>query len=239
MKTVGIILGSGRGQRFKATIPKQFVLLNHKMIIQYPIDALRKADVDYVICTLPPDYSNIKHLEKITDQIQDVDKFVMGADERNQTVMNALDACPPDTTYVVFIDAVRPFVKHTQIKESLGLIQSDPELKYVLTGQLITDSLFSIDPQLKDNNVIRGEDRDKYRLSVSPEVMDYQTIYSIYKNKEFIKIVNPEFTAKVFNFYPKCKGKFINYKGTSLKITYEDDLKIAEQIIKQTSPDEI
>ncbi len=239
MKTVGIILGSGMGQRFKATIPKQFVMLNNKMIIQYPIDALRKADIDYIICTLPPNYSNIKHLEKITEIIQGVDKFVIGANERNQTVMKALEACPPDTTYVVFIDAVRPFVNHSLIKDGLIEIQKDPEIKYVLTGQRITDSLFSIHPHSSDNSVIRGEDRDKFRLSISPEIIEYQTIYSIYQNKEFIKIVNPEFTPKVFNFYPQFKGKFIDYNGTNLKITYEEDVRIAEQLLKQTKSESV
>ncbi len=116
MKTVGIILGSGKGQRFKSDIPKQFIKLNNQMIIQYPIDALRKADVDHIICTLPPNYINIQSLKNITKEIHHVDQFVIGAEDRNQTVFNALQACPPDTTYVIFIDAVRPLITPSHIK---------------------------------------------------------------------------------------------------------------------------
>ncbi len=237
MKTVGIVLGSGIGTRFKAAIPKQFVMLNHKMIIQYPIDALRKAGVDYVICTIPPESAQIPSLPAIMEEMRGVDRFVAGGELRCQTVIHALEACPPDTKYVIFIDAVRPFVQPSHIKRGLAEIQKDPETKFVLTGQLITDSLFSVHSH--DRTVVLGEDRDQFRLSISPEVIDFPTLYSIYQNKEFIKITHPEFTAKVFNFYPQFKGKFINYAGTSLKITYEEDLNIAEQLIKHTPSDSV
>ncbi|MDP3698704.1 MAG: 2-C-methyl-D-erythritol 4-phosphate cytidylyltransferase [Nanoarchaeota archaeon] len=239
MKTVGVVLASGIGQRFGAAIPKQFMTLNNKMVIQYVIDALKESGVDYLICTLPGNYYSSESMKGIVESIQGIDKFVVGGDSRSETVINALKACPQDTKYVIFMDSVRPFMKSSHIKRCLDKLKNDPEIKYVVTGQKITDSLFSILPHLSGNKVVRGEDREKFKLCQSPEVFDFETINKIYQNNDFIRITNPENVAKVFNFYPHIKGEFIDYAGTNMKITYEEDLCKAEQFMKYVKFEEM
>ena len=54
MKTVGIILAGGRGDRFGSHIPKQFVSLNGKPVIQYSIDALEPACDEIILVSDVP-----------------------------------------------------------------------------------------------------------------------------------------------------------------------------------------
>lgn len=41
-KNIGIILSGGVGNRFGATIPKQYQLINGKQVIAYVVDAFKK-----------------------------------------------------------------------------------------------------------------------------------------------------------------------------------------------------
>lgn len=228
MKVAGIILGSGIGQRFGADFPKQFMNLNGKMVIQYTIDALRESKVvDYIICTLPKDYFK-------PESIEGVDKFIPGGENRSETIANALKMCPADTKYVIFHDAVRPFIKPSHIRKCLISLEVKPEIRYVVTAQPITDALISVLPSLCGTKVVDAENREQYRLCQSPEVFDYKTINDIYQNNEFIKATNNQhqYIAKSCTFDPDIKGEFIDYLDNNQKITYEEDLFKAEQLMK-------
>ena len=48
--TIGFILAGGIGERFGATIPKQYMSLNGKYVIQYAIDSLYESkSVDKIV----------------------------------------------------------------------------------------------------------------------------------------------------------------------------------------------
>ena len=57
MKTIAIILSSGTGSRSGLSLPKQFLEIQGKTVLEYSVEAFEKNDkVDEIIVVSNPDY---------------------------------------------------------------------------------------------------------------------------------------------------------------------------------------
>ena len=57
MKYIAIILAGGSGRRMGSTLPKQFLKVNGKTVIEYTIDTFEQsADIDEIAIVTHPDY---------------------------------------------------------------------------------------------------------------------------------------------------------------------------------------
>ena len=57
MKNYGIILASGTGSRYGAEIPKQFVKIAGKTILEHTIEVFEKSEcIDDIIIVITPEY---------------------------------------------------------------------------------------------------------------------------------------------------------------------------------------
>ena len=198
-KTVGIILAGGIGQRAKSYIPKYFMSLNGKIVIQYVIDEFNKSGLFseiIVVCT--PGY---EHLLKNY-------KTVRGGATRNESINNALKACPKNTKYVLFHDAARPFIKAADLPQ---FIESLKKYDAAITAETITDALYHAN-------------REDFKLIQTPEAFHFK-----YLKERFNK--NAPSTAIYEHVFP-CRVKFIDLGHQNLKITYPRDIYIAEQLMK-------
>lgn len=229
MKTVGVILGSGIGNRFGASFPKQFMSLNGKLVIQYSIDAMANScEFDHIICTIPPN----EIIPNTIFNLKNVDQYIIGGKTRTQTLLNVLKECPQDTDYIVFHDSVRPFIKAEHFSIGLNKLKTE-ELAYVLTVQDITDALIH---NLFGN--IHSATRNDYKLCQTPEFFKFKSL----KEREqdlILNHTNYTYIGQTFDTYAEhYKGDIISYKENNLKITYEKDLFNAEQLMKYAEIDE-
>ena len=199
MKTIGIILSGGCGGRFGSKIPKQYMSLNGKIIIQYSIDAFIESklfDKIIIVCD-----------KKYHKQFKNYN-VVQSGKTRNESVQNGLNACPDDTKYVLFHDAARPFIKSQDLPI---YIQSLNKYQAAITSVKITDALYHAN-------------RNDYKLIQTPEAFHYSLIC-----RKFDCLKN--LTAIYEHIYP-AKIDFIELPHQNMKITYAQDLYIAEQLMK-------
>ncbi len=90
-KFTAIILAGGKGRRFGSSIPKPFMSLNGKAVIQYSIDVFEPL-VDEIIIVTNKQYKDYK--------------CVKGGEFRSQSVENGLKASSGD--FVIIHDGARP-----------------------------------------------------------------------------------------------------------------------------------
>ena len=210
---IGIILAGGIGSRFKNKKPKQYMKLNGKEVLQYSINAFSKSLlIDDYICV-------VDHATFSEKTIQD--KFglicVEGGRTRNESIKNALDFIFKNYSNVnsVFIhEAARPFITSEIID---NYIQSLSDYDAVITAIEITDSLGK-----KSGETI---DRSSYHLIQAPECFLFDTLYRDFKAESDITSTSHQLAngAKIKYFY--------DFSG-NLKITYPEDLFLAEQMLK-------
>ncbi|NJD62005.1 MAG: 2-C-methyl-D-erythritol 4-phosphate cytidylyltransferase, partial [Deltaproteobacteria bacterium] len=108
-KVVAIVVAGGAGKRMGAGVPKQFLPLGGRPIVDRAISALAASPrVDGILLALPAgmpadETASFRGGPKV---LQVVD----GGAERQDSVANALAAVPEDAEVILVHDAVRPFV---------------------------------------------------------------------------------------------------------------------------------
>lgn len=119
-KVHAVIVAAGRGSRMRARLPKQFLYIGGKTILEKTVDKFRRNNfVDNIVVVTIEDY--IEHTEKLLDKYSKNLSVIPGGSERRDSVSNALTElqrkgiCPNDI--ILIHDGVRPYVSQRLIDE--------------------------------------------------------------------------------------------------------------------------
>lgn len=206
---IAMILSGGVGKRLGGNLPKQYLTIKGKMIIQYVIEAIRKsAKIDRIVVVAHEPY-----VEMLKERF-DVEVCLGGA-ERNITLKNGLDYVHDkfDCDKIMIFDAVRPMVTAELVDDYMDKLD---EYDIVLTAQKITDSLGSYD--------LHEVRRDRYYLLQSPEAYRFANLYKYFDSNSTL--------TEVAQQLPADMKTYLNFGfSDNLKITYKQDLFLAEQLL--------
>ncbi|RPJ52935.1 MAG: 2-C-methyl-D-erythritol 4-phosphate cytidylyltransferase [Acidobacteria bacterium] len=117
MHVTAIIPAGGRGRRLGAGVPKQFLALAGRPILQRTVEAfLRCPAVAEVIVVLPPEMVDAPPAYLQASRV----KVVAGGDRRQDSVANGFDALPAGADIVLIHDAARPLVDEPTIERAIA-----------------------------------------------------------------------------------------------------------------------
>jgi 2-C-methyl-D-erythritol 4-phosphate cytidylyltransferase / 2-C-methyl-D-erythritol 2,4-cyclodiphosphate synthase len=115
MRVTAIIAAGGRGSRFGADRPKQFLELQGQSILERSVRAfLTHVQVDEVVVALPAE------LMDPPPHYLDKAHVVKGGERRQDSVANAFRASNPSSDVIVIHDAARPFVSADLISRTIA-----------------------------------------------------------------------------------------------------------------------
>lgn len=225
-KNIGVILAGGKGLRFGADLPKQFVKIHGKMIIEYTIENMISAKkIDEIHITINPKYKELG--EKLAEKYPEITKVTEGGRTRTESIYNAVRILDEDVEKVVFNDAVRPFVPGYVLDDMLDLLDMYPVVKF---ASKIVDYLAFVDDQ---QTIQRIDDRSKWLLCKAPVAYRAKTLREIQSISSEEDILSAESDlqlalAKIpgIQIHPYVSDIF-NYK-----ITYREDLEIARKLLE-------
>lgn len=119
-RVIGIIVAAGQGKRLGSSLPKQFLKMRGKTILEMSVEAfLRSELVDEIRIAANGDYFDLTR--QICERFSKVEGIVVGGAERQDSVHAALDSEIEDDAIVLVHDAARPFVSQeviTRVTES-------------------------------------------------------------------------------------------------------------------------
>ena len=211
---IAIILASGSGTRFDPEIPKQYIEIGNKKIIQYSIDAFTISKfIDQIIIVVTN-----KYVEEISMQNQN-HIVVVGGESRVESSYNGLLACPKNSKKILIHDAARPFVSQKIIKSCIDGLD---RYKAVVTSIPATDTVIKV----VDNEVINVEDRKHLFFNQTPQGFDYKTIMNAHKINK--KDVTDDISLLDLN---QTKCKIIQGSPQNIKITTLEDIHTAKSIL--------
>jgi 2-C-methyl-D-erythritol 4-phosphate cytidylyltransferase len=111
MNIKAVLLLGGLGTRVLGEkTPKQFLLLGDKKIYEITLETFEKSNLFKDIILVSPQHHQIKG-------------SVAGGQTRQQSSFNGLQACGPQTDFVLIHDAVRPFVSIDILKRNVEAAQ--------------------------------------------------------------------------------------------------------------------
>lgn len=200
-------------------VPKQFLLLNGKPVLQRSLEAFAAFDPTMTCIVVLPEtqISYWKDLcEKYSCNVPHV--VVSGGKERFDSVKNGLKAISAEG-FVAVHDGVRPLVTMEMLRDGFETAEKfGSAIPYV-------DSVDSL--RMIDGETSKILDRTKIKRIQTPQIFDVSQL------KDVMDVVyRPEFTDEA-SVWELAGKKLYFYKGSeqNIKITTPSDLKIAEVLL--------
>ena len=228
MKNVAVILAGGTGKRMGAYLPKQFLKIAGKSIIEHSMAIFEKhAGVDEICVVIHSNF--IADVERIVSEagFKKVNKILCGGKERSDSSLAAILAYENEQDVnLIFHDAVRPFVNQSIIDDVIaGLVAG----KSVAVAIPSTDTIFKLDNEKCIESI---PPRDFLYRAQTPQAFSYKTIKQAYD----LALNDPNFKATddcgvVLRYLPDEAIHIVEGDENNIKITFEQDLAKGEDII--------
>ena len=223
---IAIILSGGSGNRVGTELPKQFLEIGNKTIIEYSIEVFENhQDIDEIIIVSNPDY-----IQKTEDIIQNkykkVLKIIEGGKTRQESSDIGVSSIEKNVKNVLIHDAARPFVSNELIDRLLnGLINN----KAVVPAVQSSDTLI----EKSDSNLVKSiPDRRVIQRVQTPQAFDYNIIKKAHKLAKTEKFSNATDDCSLILRSKLTDVLVVDGSINNIKITYSSDIIYAKELIK-------
>ncbi|ASU33817.1 2-C-methyl-D-erythritol 4-phosphate cytidylyltransferase [Mucilaginibacter xinganensis] len=217
-----IIVAGGSGTRMQSAIPKQFLLLDGKPVLMHTIDAFYStAFTPAIILVLPADYHSYWEQLCTTYNFKTPHQLVTGGATRFHSVKNGLEIIPDNTNTLIAVhDAVRPLISKDIIEKSYF---HAAEHGNAVTAIKSRDSV-----RLHENGISKSLIRDDVYLVQTPQTFKSEQIKNAYLQSFSTKFTDDASVVEETGL----KINLVEGSYQNIKITFPEDIAIAEMILK-------
>lgn len=229
MKYIAVILAGGSGKRMGASLPKQFMELAGKPVIQHSMERFADSGcIDEIIIVSHPDFKSLLPVESL--KLSMPAHVIPGGSSRNMSTWQAINFAKNQyrnqETSLLFHDAARPNPDPKVIRNITTMLMTHSA---VATVNPVTDTLYRLDEKDEFSGLA---DRSKLLRAHTPQGFRLRTISQAYDARQMNG--NPEFTddISIVNHYlPEVKIGMVKDNPLNLKISFPEDLKLMEAIL--------
>ncbi len=231
---IAVILSAGSGSRFGSDIPKQFINLAGKNIIEYTIAAFEQNENVDEICIVA-DFKYHEKLLKISQKngFTKVKKIIQGGEERKDSSYNAIKEYENQKDInLIFHDAVRPFVSQKIINDCIKFLENYSAIDVAIPT---ADTIIQIDEI--SHTIESIPQRSKLQRGQTPQAFKLKTIKKAHElsKKDKNKPMFTDDCGLVKQYLPNENIFVVNGEERNIKITYPEDLLFAEKLIQFSS----
>lgn len=233
MHNIAIILSGGSGRRMGGTLPKQFIEVEGRTILEMSIEAFhRHQDIQGVMVVSNADYlDRVEALvEKNAERWPKMIGITVGGKERSDSSRNALafleqrGLVTPETCVLIH-DAVRPLVSERIITDVCQTLQ---EYGAVDVGIPATDTMIMTTPDGK--RIAAMPDRSTLMRVQTPQGFRFDVIKEAYRRAADDATFHPtDDCGVVFRYMPDEPMALVAGDVDNIKITFPQDLKFLEE----------
>jgi len=225
---IAVILAGGNGYRLNSDIPKQFIRIAGKTILEHTLEVFQNNElINEIVVVMHPGY--IKESEKIIEanNFTKVKKVLKGGKTRNLSSLKAILYYRNNPDYnILFHDVVRPFVTDKIIND---VIEALKHYNAVDVAIIPTDTVIEI-----DENIIKSiPERRLLRRGQTPQGFKIETIkkaYDLALNDYDFKLTDD--CSVVKKYLPNEPIYIVNGSENNIKITYDIDLFTADKLFQ-------
>jgi len=229
-KTQVIILAGGSGNRFGGVLPKQFIKIAGKTVIEHTIECFERHNlVDSILIVINPEFYDFMNEILLKNNFNKVKKILKGGKTRQDSSYIGLNGCDKDTDFVLFHDAVRPFVSEriiTDIIEALKYYEAVDVAIPAADTIIKVNSDKIIEDIPKRQYLMRGQTPQGFRLSL------IKNAYEIYMKNSSISVTDDCGLIVKYNLAPVY---VVQGEEKNIKITYPEDVFMADKLFQVNS----
>lgn len=225
-KVYGVFVAGGSGVRMGADVPKQFLDLGGRPVLQRSIMKFMQACPEMVpVVVLPEDHVSTWKRLCVENRFDLPQIVVDGGITRFHSVKNAL-AKIPDGALVLIHDGVRPLVSVDLIRR---ILETSAGERNVIPVTPVTDTLKSLIPAADGTFAPSGDpDPDRGRLfgAQTPQLFLSEQIKKAYETGYNQSFTDDASVARAANI----PLTYIEGERYNLKITTPEDLELAKKL---------
>lgn len=227
MKNLAIILAGGSGSRIDGALPKQFLLLDGKTILQHAIEKFENhPHIEHIFIVIHGDYIDRTREIVRGSGYKKVVKILKGGETRQDSSRIGVTAAHPGEYENVLIhDAARPFVSKEIIDNILSALETHSAVNVAVPSP---DTVIEIDA---DNFIKNVPDRKYLRRVQTPQAFKLDLIQKAHRlalENNITDATDDCFLILKLNLAPIY---VVEGSERNIKITYALDLQLAEILI--------
>lgn len=227
-----------------SSVPKQFMQLQGRAVIEYPIDTFdRHEAIDEVSVVVHPDWRGEMEAIMARNTWKKLTRVIDGGAERYLSTLNAVMAYIdyPDDTNLLLHDAARPFVSEEIVSRVAESLKNNVAVGVAIPS---TDTVWEIHPDFSDESSItssnftvphliaRIPERKLMWRAQTPQAFRLPLIRDAYQRA----LQDPQFRATddcgvVRTYMPGTKIAVVEGAEYNVKLTYDRDVCQIETLI--------
>ncbi len=216
-----IFVAGGSGVRMGSDLPKQFLELGGRTILQRTVEKFLEAEPGINVVTVLPEAHIARWKEICARGSLDCPQIlVKGGLTRFHSVRNALQRVP-DGAVVAIHDGVRPFLSTSLIS---AMFEKMNECRALIPVVPVVDTLRSTDPSVPD------PDRSRTVCVQTPQIFLSEEIKDAYKQAYDTSFTDDASVAQNWGI----PLTFIDGEKLNFKITTPSDIRLAEAVLRIT-----
>ena len=231
---VAVILSAGSGTRFGSNVPKQFINLAGKYIIEYTLEQFQISSYIDEICIV----ANTEYHDELFSLVKrcgfdKVQMIISGGKERFDSSFKAIEAYADKVDVnLIFHDAVRPFVSSRIIEDVVKSLEIYEAIDVAINT---ADTIIKIDENT--NYIDNIPKRSLLKRGQTPQAFKLQTIKQahILARQDSSKIEATDDCGLVKKYLPNTNIYVVKGEEKNIKITFPEDLLFAEKLIQFNS----
>jgi 2-C-methyl-D-erythritol 4-phosphate cytidylyltransferase len=232
MRTVAVVLAGGSGQRFGSGLPKQLLPLTGRTLVEHSVAAFEQApDVAAILVVMATG-----HARQVADLLaaggyQKVMGVIEGGASRPESTRRAIAELGHEECDVLFHDAARPLVDQRIIADCVRALRTHRAVGVAVPA---SDTIVIV-----DNDVMTAMPRrDRLRRCQTPQGFRLEVIRRAYElaqaDPAFTDLASTDDCGVVLRYLPDVTVAVVPGSERNFKITYPDDLRVAESLLNHS-----
>ena len=229
IRNIAVVLAGGSGQRFGTALPKQFLPLAGRTVIEHSIEVFEQnSGIDEIAVVMHPDH--ITQMQEIIDcnRWQKVRKLLPGGAERHLSTLAAINAYEGIAeANLIFHDAARPAISQRIINETVAALRIHQAVAVAVPA---TDTVFEV---TENGDFITAIPiRKRLRCAQTPQAFRLDVIRNAYRKA----LKDPQFASTddcgvLLKYCPEVPIFIVSGEPTNIKLTYPDDAALLERTL--------
>ena len=225
MKNYGIILASGSGSRYGADVPKQFVKIAGKTILEHTIEIFEKSKlINEIFIVITPEYRHFAEEILLKNSYLKVTKLLNGGEIRKESSYIGISAIEDDEANVIIHDCARPFLTQKIIEDCIEALKTYSAVDVAIPS---ADTIVEVD----GNNIIQNiPSRDKLRRGQTPQCFRLSVIKKAHELSKNDKNFTDD--CGLIVKYNLCEVYVVEGDVENIKVTYPSDIFMADRLFQ-------
>lgn len=227
-----LIPAAGYGARMDHQLPKQYLPLAGKPMIYHAVHTLcRSTAITRVFVVLSPEDPEWRKYDwrEFNDKLA---VLYHGGATRAESVCNGLAAasticsdCPiGDEDWILVHDAARPLFTQGQLSQLIDEIGDDP-----VGGLLAVPVADTLKRGDRDARVAQTESRENLWQAQTPQMFRYRMLLNALSGNTHANVTDDASAIEALGLHPKL----VHNRDFNFKVTYPQDLELAELIMQK------